>query len=219
MALFLTLLAVQALNAPTLAQVESLSPVKAGELLLRGRAHGRVVSAGRRVEHYIGVPGVTEYELIEAPQVVPGGCLRRRWTARFTSSITAPETSRTFAEANPTEEIALPGRNGCPDSGYAIMNGGLDRTQAFTLLGLLRRVSTGDLQVTFSCESEVDPELCASPEATRAGLRATRVWAVMQSGGFAEFWLGEPGQLVTIVRLPSDQPKQVTVVRKIPAPF
>jgi hypothetical protein len=50
MTLFAALLAAQALSAPTLAEIERLSPEKAGERLQRDRPHERVVSAGRKNE-------------------------------------------------------------------------------------------------------------------------------------------------------------------------
>ena len=116
-------------------------------------------------------------------------------------------------------EIALPSPNGCPDSGYSLISGGLAPSEAFTLLRRLHQLSTGQVQVSFDCRSEVPSDLCSSPDAIRAGLRSGRAWAVMQSSGSAEFWLGEPGQLVTVVRFALDQPDQVSVVRRIPAPF
>lgn len=206
-------------SGPTLAEIEALPPERAGERLLRGRDHEPVEIARRTRQLYIGIPGVTDYELIEAPQAVPEGCVRRRWTARFVAANDSSEASPLFSEARPTEEIALPVANECPAGGYAILNGGLDRTQAFALLRRLRQLATGQVEVNFDCRSEVESNLCSSPEAIRAGLQAERAWAVMRSSGSAEFWLGEPGQLVTVVRYRLDQPDQVSVGRRIPAPF
>ena len=219
MTLLLLLIAAQTMSGPTLAEVEALSPERAGERLLRDRTHQPVVAARRSPRHSIGIPGVTDYDLIEAPRSVPGGCVRRRWTARFVAATGAAGASPVFSEARPTEEIALASQNGCPDSGYTLINGGLDHIEAFALLRRLDQLSTGQVEVNFDCTSEVESDLCASQETIRAGLRSRRAWAVMQSSGSAEFWLGEPGQLVTIVRFALDQPEQVSVARRIPAPF
>ena len=120
------LIAAQALNGPTLAEVEALSPEGAGERLLQGRTHEQIVAAGRRDERHIGIPGMTDYELTEAARAVPGGCLRRRWTARFVTAADAAGASPVFSNAIPREEIALASRSGCPDNGYTLINGGLD---------------------------------------------------------------------------------------------
>ena len=92
MTLLSLLIAAQALSGPTLAEIEALSPERAGERLLQGRTHERIVAARPKPERHIGVPGVTEFELIEAPRSVPGGCLRRRWTARFVAAADAVES-------------------------------------------------------------------------------------------------------------------------------
>lgn len=215
----LLFLIVHNLGALTLAQVEALSPRRAGELLLEGRAHVPIIRASRKAERYIGVPGQTEYELVETAQAVSGGCVRHSWTARFRTSPGGDEKTAIFVGADSRAEVALRVR-GCTGARYAILNGGVDSARALSLLQALRRIGTGAAPVRFSCRSEIDPQLCAGPEAARAAIRTTPVWAVSQSGGVAKFWLGEPGGgVVTTVELAAARPGHVTITRKVPAPF
>jgi hypothetical protein len=214
----LLLLFGQAASRPTLAEIEALTPQRAGEALLGGEAKAPVVSAGRKVERYIGLPGQTEYELVEAGRAVPGGCVRQLWTARFE---TAEGGSPVFVEAHPTMQVALRA-SGCTNARYAIMNGGVSTTRALVLLKRLRRVGAGAVRASFTCRSTIDPQLCTGPDAARAAIRTRPAWAVMETGGSAEFWLGEPGTggPVTKVRfIPAGRRQLVEITREIPPPF
>jgi hypothetical protein len=220
MRLFLALSAAQVPSAPALAEVEALSPLRAGERLLRGRDHRPIIAAHRAPRQTMAPPGQTEYELLEAPLRREGGCVRRRWTARFVARPPArPADVRIFADIRPREEVALPAGRACPKTGYASLSGDIGQRQAIAALRRLQRVAAGALRPTIRCTTEVDTGSCASPAATRAALRAARAWSVGQSREGTELWLGEPGQLVTIVGFPAGRPDLVTVRQKIPAPF
>lgn len=207
-----------AIAAPTLGRVENLKPNAAGKLILRNRLHAPISSAGRAVAASIGVPGVTNYELVETPQRIAGGCVRRRWTAHFSGRHGAPEATRVLTNVTEREEVALAAGGICPAKQYAILNGAINQRHAIALLEKLRRISTGRVRPRIDCRSDVDL-LCASPNATRAGIAAIPAWAVMQSGEEGEIWLGERGKVVTIVKMSRDNPDKVTVTREIPPPF
>lgn len=213
----LLLLTAPAPGAPTLAQVEALPPQRAGELLLKGKAHAPIVSARRKVERYIGVPGQTDYELIEAARAIPGGCVRRRWTATFQSA-GGGEGDAVFSGVYSKTEVAVP-LPGCARARYASLNGGVDSARALDLLRALHRIGTGATPVRFDCRSEIDPRLCTGPRTMRAAIRTTPVWAISESAGVAEYWLGEPGGVVTTVKMNTAQPGAVTITREIPPPF
>lgn len=125
MPLLAILLTAQILSAPSLAEVEALSPEQAGRLLLSGRTHASILSAGRDTWPG-GTPSFTDYELVEAARPLSGGCVRRRWTARFESSATAPGESPIYAGVRSQEEVALPVKGSCPEDGYALLNGPCD---------------------------------------------------------------------------------------------
>jgi hypothetical protein len=190
-----------------------------GELLLKGRAHAPIVSAVKIVEHGMGAPGETNYELLEAPQIVPGGCLRQRWTARFQVANDAAEAASRLVQIFPRVEVALPLR-GCMPPQYAILNGGLDSSQALVLLRELHAIAIGTIPAIITCGSQTDLAPCGGPQETRAALDSKPAWAVSASSGMAEFWLGRPGSKVaTIVSFPIEHPDQVSVLHKVPAPF
>lgn len=206
-------------SAPTLAQVEALPPAQAGELLLKGETHDRIVSSRVKVESGLVPPGWTQYELVEGPHRSPEGCVRRRWTATF-SNLPDTTSDPKFKVAKASDEVALPLAGGCERASYAGVNTGLDKLRALKIMHVFHRITTGEVQASFACRSEIKGDLCASTGKTREHLREMPVWEVSQLSNVPELWLGRPGEgTVTIVRFDPDKPDHVSVTRKIPAPF
>lgn len=212
-------LLLQTAPAPTLVTVEKLPPERAGELLLAGRAAAPIVATVRPRPIGPGVPGLIDYELIESARAVPGGCLRRRWRASFAGKHPATPENAVFASARPVEEVALAESKRCPASDYSGLQLGTSAAQGLVILARFRDTLTKPGKIEFACKSEVASGLCATAAATRSALRAERVWMITDRGEASELWLGTPGQVVTIVRFNPDAPRQMSVLRKIPAPF
>ena len=217
MLMLLAVLASEPMPTVTLGEVEALPPEQAGELVLAGREHEPIVSVTR-----IGgmlPPGITELELIERARPVPGGCVRRSWTAVFNDPAAGQEAARPLSTLRGKEQVALPSGRGCPASGYTGRDAATSRERALELLRVLDRALARGSAPTFECRDETGGDLCASPAKIRTALAALRPWGVGERLGTAEYWLGIPGQVITKVRFRPDQPGQVSVLRLIPPPF
>jgi hypothetical protein len=218
--LFLTSIAVMsaAPAAPTLAQVEAVSPRRAGELLLGGRMLRPVVSVRRAPSASINPPGWIEVELFEAPRAATGGCVRQYWQAVFRKNVNNPDETAVFQRADPRVQVALADR-GCGSPAYADVQAGVSTDRALHLLRTMRRIAVGAAATSFDCKDETSRALCGTPRTIRAELRKLSPWQVKESNGIAELWLGTPGQIVTAVTFDADRPRAVSVTRRIPAPF
>jgi len=212
-----TTLALTLQAAPTLAQIDDLSPQAVGEVVLAGKDHGpiaRIVVPERRG---MNPPGMVERQLVEQTVVGPDGCSRRRWTATFFHGPGGEGQAKldtTWAKT----EIALPGPAGCPDDGYTMVQD-IEPAQAFAALRRLDDLRFRGAKARFTCSDETDSHLCADPEAMRPALAKLSPWAVLREGGQTVFWMGTPGGVVTQVRYDPAQPERVTVQRAVPAPF
>jgi hypothetical protein len=205
--------------AAALRDVEQLSPAAAGDLLLRDRPHGPIISMSRVARMTMDPPGVSEFELFEAPRRMPGGCARRRWKASFVSGRSGGPDDAAFRDAYAAEEIALAGRAGCPGSNYVYVNPGLDIEPALRMLRTFQQVTSGALRVSFTCKTLEHDPLCKSRASIQAAVARTPPWVVSLIGDSAEFWLKTPGGTVTKVRFEGDCPRHVSVAREIPPPF
>lgn len=197
----------------TLAQVESLPPGAAGELLLAGRAHGPIVKAERGPEGGMRPPGLVEYAFVEQARPIPGGCARTRWHASFIGSDTAP--ARQFGDSYATEEVALAPADACEAASYAHLQSDTTAAAAVAALQVLRRVAEGTLPVDFTCRSSIDRRLCTGPASMRAALRQAP-WVVSVEGRHAEVWIGQDA--VVKVRFDMSRPAQVSVTKEYAPP-
>lgn len=216
MFLSLAMLAAEPLPSVSLSRIEALAPSAAGELVLDGREHERIVAV-ELIGGGLLPPFTTELALIERPRPVSGGCVRRHWTAVFAET-PATNGQRMLDRLYASERIALAPGRGCPATQYAHRNSRMDRGRGFMLLALLEDALRADRKTEFRCSDETGSRLCKDHKTTRAAVLATRPWAVMEENGTAEYWIDEPGPTVLTVRLRPDQPRTVHVLRKIPAP-
>jgi hypothetical protein len=207
--------------SPTLSQVMALPPSQAGDLLLRDKPHNRIVSFGMARGGGMNAPGFEEYDLVESPQRIPDGCVRRRWTvifAKLPNSTTSDPVL--FDKAWHSDEIALPTTPSCEHASYVGVNTNLDWHEALKIMGIFRRITTGEIPAKFTCKNALTDDVCATPEKTLTHLKTTPVWEVSPSSDGPELWLGHPGEApVTVVKFSVDKPDQVSVTRKLPAPF
>ena len=213
----MVLLATQA--PPTLGALANLSPRAAGEIVLAGKDHEPVARIVVPTGQGADPPGMVERQLVERPVAGPQGCSRRRWTAWFSHAPGVAEGEAALSSVSASTEVALPGAAGCPDDGYVHLNPGLEATQALPALRYLDDIRLGDAPAKFTCSDETASGLCADPKALRQTLAGLSPWAVTRQNGQMVFWLGGAGQAVTEVRYSSDRLDQVTVSRRIPAPF
>ena len=205
--------------APTLATVESLPPGEAGGLVLAGKDHGPIAAiVVPRLNNL--PPGFAERQLVERPVAEKGGCVRKRWTVTFARKAGETESRVEGSDIWAGTEIALPGLAGCPDDDYVRLDPGLEPTQALPALKYLDALRGGDARASFTCSDQTTSDLCGDPKALRQKLAGLSPWALTRQNGQMVFWLGAPGAVVvTEVRYRPDRLDQVTVSRKIPAPF
>lgn len=213
----MVLLATQ--GPPTLSALANLSPRAAGEIVLAGKDHEPVAKIVIPTDRGADPPGMVERQLVERPVAGPQGCSRRRWIARFSHAPGVAEGEAALSSVWASTEVALPRAAGCPDDGYVHLNPGLEAAQALPALRYLDDVRRGDAPAKFTCSDETASGLCADPGKIRQALAKLSPWAVTRQDGQTIFWLGGPGQAVTEVRYPLSRPDQVTVRRRIPAPF
>jgi hypothetical protein len=201
-----------------LAQVESVSAQRAGQLLLGGRMLRPVVTVQRAPSDSMNPPGWIEVELFEAPRAASGGCVRQYWRAVFQKNVNEPDATAVFQRADHRSQVGLADR-GCGSPAYADVQAGVSTERALRLLRTMRHIAVGAAATSFDCREETSTDLCGTPRMVRAELRNLSPWYVKESGGIAELWLGTPGQIVTAVTFDSDRPRTVSVTRRIPAPF
>ena len=201
---------------PTIGSLQGLRPAAIGEAVLKGRKHG--ITQSVIPDRGLDAPGVVRLKLTERPTQIPGGCLRRKWTASFYHELDAAESTAAFSDAHGAREVALP-TPGCPSGEFAHFNPGLDIDQALGALRHLRDVRSGKAKVRFSCSDSTGSQLCRTPEMIRQELGRLPAWAVSKNGPTFELWLGKGGQAVTAVSFPDTFGNEVMVERRVPAPF
>lgn len=204
--------------APVLSSIEGLPAAEAGAIILAGREHGVVESVAPPATLALMPPGRVERILTERAVAQAEGCVRRRWTAVFRHRPDEPEGAAAFAEARPATEIARPAASGCPDRGFARLGGGIDVAEAFAALRHLDDVVRHRITVDFQCTDSTGTALCATPATIRRDLSGLSAWMVMRRGTGLELWLGEPGQVVTVISYAPARPGHMTVQRKLPSP-
>lgn len=211
------LLAVQV--APTLATVEALSPLAAGELVLAGKDHGPIVKIVVPGPGGMNAPGAVERQMVEQLVASAGGCSRRRWTVQFFHGPGVTEDQASLSAAWSATEVALPGPAGCPDDGYVHLNPGFEPVRAFTALRRLDDLRRGEAGIQFTCSDETPSNLCADPAKIPLALAKLSPRVLTDEDGETVFWLYDSGAAVTDVRYSATRPDQVSVSRRIPAPF
>jgi hypothetical protein len=202
--------------APSIGSIEGLQPAAIGEVLLRGRDHGVIERVAP--DHGFGPPGMVKLKLTERPSPISGGCLRKQWTATFYHNPASADGTAIFSDASVTSEVALPTTSGCKKGEFVHVNPGLNIEEALSALGHLQQVRSGAAKVRFSCSDSTGSRLCRTPEFIRQELSRLPAWAVTKRNGNIEFWLGEPGQVVTAVNYSETALGRVRVQRRIPPP-
>lgn len=217
--IFAVLMLLDAPSPPTLSAVEAVSPAAAGAMLLAGQDHGPITAVDHPSVHVMGPPGVIEIQLVERSVAGPGGCVRRRWTARFKQSPGAPRGDAVFDTARAATEVARKRNGRCPGTGYAGLSPGLDAEQALAALKHLDEVRAPRSTARFACTNSTASPLCGGDWKIRRELATLAPWQINRQGDAMVIWLGEPGQQVTEVRFDPATPARIAVNRRIPAPF
>lgn len=202
---------------PSIASIQGLKPAAVGEVVLKGRGHGIIESVAP--DRGLDPPGVVKLKLTERPSGTAGGCLRKQWTATFRHGPSAAEGTAVFFDAFETTEVSLPTLPDCSNGEFAHVNPGLSIEEALDALRHLRDVRSGKANVRFSCSDTTGSRLCRTPNMIRQELAKLPVWAVTKINQTIEFWLGERGQVVTVVSYEVTRLDRITVERRIPAPF
>ncbi len=216
--LLVSFLAVIMPSAPTLAEVLQLPPANAGEVILEGKNHKTIKSVVQTTARYSQPPGWIQLELIEEARRIAGGCSRKRWIATFQHHENEIPDEAVLVRTYGRVEIAPTASQDCSKSSYVGLNSGVDLDDGFAALMKLEDIRSGAAQVAFSCSDLTGSQLCKDTETTRLELAAIEPWMVSFHEGSFELWLGEPGQIVTKVRLGSSSADPVTVARLVPPP-
>jgi len=214
----LILLSIQASAAPTYAAVSRLPPAVAGDRLLSGRQHGRIMS----VEAPTGgmtPTGTVEAQLVEQPSAQGPRCVRTRWTVKFFASPDQDIGSAAPDTIYSTTDIALVHTSACPTKGYVHLKPGLDQEQGFAALAVLQRARSSAPGVRLTCSDQTSSGLCADDRTTRRALAAIAPWAISRDAGDLLIWLGTGGRIVTELRFDPAAPDRIAVERRFPAPF
>lgn len=214
----LALLALQSLSAPTLEIVTRLPPDAAGDLILRGNQHARIVAIDEVVTT-LQPPGITNLYLVEEALASEAGCSRKLWNATFRSEESADPSAATLMSAHSWYEIRLANSAFCPSNNYVRLNPRIDREAGFAALTILENIRAGAVKPKFSCADTTTSNLCRDFDAIRHELTMLSPWAVTRIDGNLELWLGTPGQVVTAVRFDLKEPGNVKIERRVPAPF
>lgn len=201
----------------TLAAVERLPAVAAGDLALAGKDHGPIETVARRAAQGMNPPGLVELEMLEPVVAGARGCERRRWTVSFQPLAPNAEPVKTGAYA--ATEVALARSGVCPNGGYVHLNPGVEPSQAFVVLEQLDRIALGRSRPKISCFDATASMLCSNDQTTLQSLARLRPWVVTREGKELVAWLGAPGDVVTEVRFDARSSGHIVVNRKIPAPF
>jgi hypothetical protein len=202
---------------PSIASIEDLEPSAIGEIVLKGREHGIVESV--TPDRGLDPPGVVRLNLTERPSAILRGCVRRKWTATFRHRPGVGEKTAILSDAFMTTEASLPTVSGCSNGEFAHVNPGMSVDEALSALRHLMQVRNGKAKVRFSCSDSTGSRLCRTPRTIRRELAKLPAWAVTKRDGKIEFWLGDRGQTVTAVSYSETWLDQVSVERRIPAPF
>jgi hypothetical protein len=206
--------------APTIASLEGFPPQVVGELVLSGREHRAIEAV--KFPTFAGppTPGVVAVDLVEQAASQSGGCVRRRWRAAFRlPALDSPEGAAVFDRAYPITEVALPSDPGCAEGEFVHVNPGLAVEEALRALDHLADVRSGNAEVHFSCTDSTGSNLCQSDQRIMQELASLPAWAVTTGDSTVEVWLGDRGQAVTRVIFSNPSSVEVTVERRIPAPF
>lgn len=216
--IWIALLPVQAPAALTLAQVRQLAPAVAGDLILRDVPHDPVetfeVPTGG-----MGPPGMIEAQLTERPTVTAAGCVRKRWTVRFTAVSGTDIELATVSGVYAQQEIALLADSKCPSTHYVHLGRKLSLADGWKALTDLKKVSDPASRTKFTCTDATKSGLCRGPKTISHALAKLSPWAIVRKGDDLLIWLGERGQIVTEVRFSPANASRVMIDRRIPAPF
>jgi len=222
MMLFETMLLLTAHAAPTVAMIKRLSPRAAGDITLVGKVHNPIAEVVFPGVRGIPPPGLVDVEMVERTMFVAGGCLRKRWKVSFSGSPSAPSDA-TLSYAYAVTEVALRRSARCPRDGYVNISGGIEPAQAFAGLTYLDDIRSHRRKANFSCSDSTSSGFCVNPRILRQDLAKIRPWAIKQERDVTTIWMGEFKQgymqVVTEVTYSVSDPANVTVSRRIPAPF
>lgn len=216
--LLVTLLTLQPLAAPTLDEVLHLPPAVAGDLVLRGQAHGRIVSV-QEVHETLQPPELTTLHLVEDSLASKGGCSRKRWQASFRRGVNAGSVSAALANVYSMTELKLSASANCGANGYVHLNPSMDVESGLAALVTLDKIRAGTATWRFACTDKTTSGLCKDDATIRRELTMLSPWSVTRRDSYVELWLGTRGQIVTTVRFRPEQPNAVEIERRIPAPF
>ena len=208
----------QVAATPTFAEFKHLAPSIAGDLVLQGQTHGPIESviapAGGST-----APGVVEAELVEQPVATEQGCVRRRWTVRFSAPPDADINTARPDDRYSATEIGMQRPRDCRTTSYVHLNPGIDQAQGFLSLTALERIRLGARNIRFQCSDETSSGLCRDDRTILRVLNTLTPWAISRDANDVLIWLGTPGEIVTEVRFDWAEPSRVRVTRHIPAPF
>jgi hypothetical protein len=214
-------MALTAQTAPTLSSIRRLPPRAAGEVALAGQKHGpieTVVPANRTML----APGHVALEMVERSRSIGVGCARRRWIVGFFSGAQPTAGSAKMTSVYARDEVALRRSSRCPRAGYVHVHGGLERGAALAPLLHLDRIQRGSRKVRFSCVDRTKSRFCGTPASLQLTLAGLKPWAVTQDKKVVKFWLGRAGgregDAVVELRYSTDDPADISVERRIPAP-
>ncbi|MEH3038610.1 MAG: hypothetical protein PGN21_00860 [Sphingomonas paucimobilis] len=205
---------------PRLAEIERMTPVEAGAVVLRGRAHEPIDAVETNSTDPLPFPNIVERYLIGRPVRAGTGCVRRRWRAQFELPATGDVAAAALQSVNATTEVAPAMAGACPTTEYVRLNPYLEAPVALNVLTLAERIRTGRQVATFACTDETGgTDFCTSRESILRDLAGRRPGIMTQEqGGFAVSFFGRRRAVVTMQVDPRTQ-NRVSVERSYPAPF
>lgn len=213
----LMLIAVQ--MPPTLAAIEALPAVEAGDRALAGHRHEPIESVVRAPPGPLALPDTVELDMVERATIIPDACARQRWRVAFRFGPGGSPDAAQVASAFAHQEVALRVGNVCPAAHYVGLQIGTGVQDAVAALKWLAMVQGPNSAAQFACTDETNSGLCASALTIRKGLRTITPWPVARTGNQMILWLAiAPGQVLTEVRYELGVPGRVTITRRIPAP-
>ena len=202
---------------PTYAEMRSLPPRAAGDLILAERSHAPIEQIIAPIGGLVP-PGSVEAELVESGSRDGALCVRRRWSASFRYAPGGDPQTATLGSLRDTGEIALPERAQCAGATYVHLNPAVSRELGGRALRVLRELP-GSRRTRFHCTDSTGSALCASDASIRAALRTLKPWAVSREKEAVFLWLKQVHGAVTEVRFDPETPHSVQVSRSVPAPF
>jgi hypothetical protein len=214
-------MALTAQTAPTLSSIRRLPPRAAGEVALAGQKHGSietVVPANRTML----APGHVALEMVEQARSIGVGCARRRWIVGFFSSAQPAAGSAKMTSVYARDEVALRRSSRCPRDRYVHVNPGIEPRAALAPLLYLDRIQSGRAKVRFSCVDRTRSGFCGTPELLRRTLAGLVPRVVTREKNVIEFLLyrseWREGDAVVKLRYSTDDPANISVERRMPAP-